>query len=129
MLLLLVVFPNGAWPYEAHTDASTVAIGAVLLLLQNDPEQAKKQASKKDRPHIIEYFSKALAKAQRKVSIPVLECCYAIHHHGAAQQVPPVQHLWDTTLQDLHGPLRPAVPEIKQVAIGADATLVVKKSA
>ena len=43
LLLLLVVFPNGAWPYEAHTDASTVAIGAVLLLLQNDPEQASKQ--------------------------------------------------------------------------------------
>ena len=71
--MLLLEFPNGAWPFEAHTDASTVAIGAVLLL-QNDPEQA----SKKDRPHIIEYFSKALAKAQRKVSIPVLECCYAI---------------------------------------------------
>ena len=128
MLLLLVVFPNGAWPYEAHTDASTVAIGAVLLLLQNDPEQASKQ-ERQTRPHIIEYFSKALAKAQRNVSIPVLECCYAIHHHGAAQQVPPVQHLWDTTLQDLHGPLRPAVPQVQSITILEDATLVVKKSA
>ena len=54
------------------------------------------------KPHIIEHFSKVLAKAQRKVSIPVLECCYAIHHHGAAPQVPSVQHLRDA-LQDLCG--------------------------
>ena len=54
------------------------------------------------KPHIIEHFiSKVLAKAQRKVSIPVLECCYAIHHHGAAPQVPSIQHLRDA-LQDLH---------------------------
>ena len=62
----MLEFPNGAWPFEVHTDASTVAIGAVLL--QRDPE---------GKPHIIEHFSKALAKAQRKVSIPVLEC-YAV---------------------------------------------------
>ena len=55
------------------------------------------------KPHIIEHFiSKVLAKAQRKVSIPVLECCYAIHHHGAAPQVPSIQHLRDA-LQDLCG--------------------------
>ena len=46
-----------------HTDASTVAVGAVSL--QRDPQ---------GKPHIIECMSKVLAKPQRKLSIPVLEC-------------------------------------------------------
>ena len=62
----MLEFPRKNWQFEVHTDASTVAVGAVLL--QRDPE---------GKPHIIEHFSKVLAKAQRKVSIPVLEC-YAI---------------------------------------------------
>ena len=59
----LLEFPRPEWPYEVHTDASTVAVGAVLL--QRDPQ---------GKPHIIEYMSKVLAKPQRKLSIPVLEC-------------------------------------------------------
>ena len=92
----MLEFPRKKWQFEVHThtDACTVAIAAVLL--QRDPEG-------KTTHHNIEHFiSKVLAKAQRKVSIPVLECCYAIHHHGAAPQVPSVQHLRDA-LQDLCG--------------------------
>ena len=59
----MLEFPRKKWQFEVRTDASTMAVGAVLL--QRDPE---------GKPHIIEHFSKALAKAQRKVSIPVLEC-------------------------------------------------------
>ena len=62
----MLEFPKPALPFEVHTDASTVAIGAVLL-----------QRDEQGKPHIIEHFSKALAKPQRKLSIPVLEC-YAI---------------------------------------------------
>ena len=62
----MLEFPRKDWPFEVHTDASTAAVGAVLL--QRDPQ---------GRPHIIEYFSKVLARAQQKLSIPVLEC-YAI---------------------------------------------------
>ena len=62
----MLEFPRKSWPFEVHTDASTTAIGAVLL--QRDPQ---------GQPHIIEHFSKALARAQQRLSIPVLEC-YAI---------------------------------------------------
>ena len=62
----MLEFPKPTWPFEVHTDASTVAIGAVLL-----------QRDEQGKPHIIEHFSKALAKPQRRLSIPVLEC-YAI---------------------------------------------------
>ena len=82
-----------------------------------------KQASKKDRPHIIEYFSKAgFDKGTTQSEHPGAGVLLR-HHHGAAQ-VPPV-HLWDT-LQDLHGPLRPAVPQVQSITILEDATLVVK---
>ena len=104
----MLEFPRKKWQFEVHihTDACTVAIAAVLL--QRDPEG-------KTTHHIIEHFSKVLAKAQHKVSIPVLECCYAIHHHGAAPQVPSVQHLRDA-LQDLCGTSgEPDVRERKKI--------------
>ena len=49
----MLEFPWKLWPFEVNTDASTKAIGAVLL--QRDPQ---------GKPHTIEFFSKALAKAQ-----------------------------------------------------------------
>ena len=95
-----------------------VAIAAVLL--QRDPE---------GKPHIIEHLSKvSWRKAQRKSEhsrAGVL--CHPIHPHGAAPQVPSVQHLRDA-LEDLHRPLQSAVPQIEQVTIGTDAVLVVAAS-
>ena len=59
-------FPEPDLPYELHTDASLNGIGAVLF-----------QRDSSNKLHTIEFASKALAKAQRKQAIPVLEC-YAI---------------------------------------------------
>ena len=59
-------FPEPNLPYELHTDASLNGLGAVLF-----------QRDASGKLHTIEFASKALAKAQRKQAIPVLEC-YAI---------------------------------------------------
>jgi len=58
--------PEPDWKYELHTDASLSGIGAVLF--QRDPS---------GKLHTIEFASKSLSKAQRKLAIPILEC-YAI---------------------------------------------------
>ena len=57
-------FPEPDLYYELHTDTSLNEIGTVLF--QKDPS---------GRLLTIEFASKALSKAQKKQTIPVLECC------------------------------------------------------
>ena len=56
----LLEFLRPEWSHKVHTDASTVAVGAVVL--QRDPQ---------GKPHIIGCMSKVLVQPQCKLSIPV----------------------------------------------------------
>ncbi len=59
-----MAFPEPGWYYELDKDVSLNGIGAVLF-----------QKDHSVRLLTIELVSKALSKAQKKQSIPVLECC------------------------------------------------------
>ena len=59
----MLELPRDEWQWELHTDASTVALGAVLSQKDNQGHH-----------HIIEYASQTLNAAQRNYSIPALEC-------------------------------------------------------
>ena len=59
----MVVLAHTEWPYEVHTDASTVSVGGVML-------QHHSQAN----PHFIHHMTMVLAVPQYKHTIGVMEC-------------------------------------------------------